>query len=143
MKNTDYINNLIKEKDELKDLCKSHSETILSLNREIAKLKINLSKKDVKIKSLEHNIGSVDVIDNTDTPNNDLKEEYNDLYMKYNELLKNYNELLKKSENNSKPKGGKLRSEYNELMRKYKEVVKKNDELTAYLEEIEKICDSD
>ena len=38
MKTVDYINTLIKEKEELKALCKSHVETIRTMKREISKL---------------------------------------------------------------------------------------------------------
>ena len=38
MKTIDYINNLIKENEDLKTLCKSHVETIRLMKREANKL---------------------------------------------------------------------------------------------------------
>ena len=49
MKTEDYINTLIKEKESLTTLCKSHVETIRLLNRRISKLNHDILIKDKKI----------------------------------------------------------------------------------------------
>ena len=46
MKTVDYINTLIKEKEELKALCKSHVETIRLIKKELSKLNTTISKKE-------------------------------------------------------------------------------------------------
>ena len=48
MNNVDYINILIKEKESLTELCKSHAETIRLMKREIGKLNNTILKKDKK-----------------------------------------------------------------------------------------------
>ena len=58
MKTVDYINTLIKEKEELKALCKSHVETIRTMKREISKLNNDILRKDRKIQNLEGDIKS-------------------------------------------------------------------------------------
>lgn len=141
MKTVDYINTLIKEKEELKTLCKRHVATIQALKRELVKIKVDITKKDKKIQSLENSLDGNKMQDNIDILNNEL----NDLRVKNNELLHNYELLLKRSEGESKTKGGsgKLKSEYNILKRKYDEVVKENEELKSIFDDIDKICESD
>jgi predicted nucleic acid-binding Zn-ribbon protein len=141
MKTVDYINTLIKEKEELKTLCKRHVATIQALKRELVKIKVDITKKDKKIQSLENSLDGNKMQDNIDRLNNEL----NDLRVKNNELLHNYELLLKRSEGESKTKGGssKLKSEYNILKRKYDEVVKENEELKSIFDDIDKICESD
>ena len=46
MKTIDYINALIKEKENLSALCKSHVETIRQLKMELAKLNNDVLKKN-------------------------------------------------------------------------------------------------
>ena len=53
MKTIDYINNLIKENENLKTLCKSHVETIRQLKRENEKLNNDVLKKNKEIKKRE------------------------------------------------------------------------------------------
>ena len=53
MKAVEYINSLIKERDELKDLCKSHVETIRTMKKEFIKLNNEIVRKDKKIQKLE------------------------------------------------------------------------------------------
>ena len=56
MKTIDYINALIKEKENLSALCKSHVETIRLIKRELVKLNHNMSKKDKQISELEEDL---------------------------------------------------------------------------------------
>ena len=54
MKTEEYINSLIKEKDHLSELCKSHVKTILLIKRELWKLNNTITQKDKKIHKLEN-----------------------------------------------------------------------------------------
>ena len=54
MKTIDYINALIKEKENLSTLCKSHVETIRLMKREMNKLNNIITKKDKRIQKLEN-----------------------------------------------------------------------------------------
>ena len=135
MKTIDYINSLIKEKDELKALCKTHVRTIHTLRKEIQDLKKVISKKDLEIKQIE----SQDNI----TDQNELesvKNELNMLGLKYNGLQNMYDDMLKNSSSKSL---NKLKTEYKKLQRKYEDTMRENEEYKRLFEEIESICDSD
>jgi chromosome segregation ATPase len=135
MKTIDYINSLIKEKDELKALCKTHVRTIHTLRKEIQDLKKVISKKDLEIKQIE----SQDNI----TDQNELesvKNELNMLGLKYNELQNMYDDVLKNSTFKSL---NKLKTEHKKLQRKYEDSMRENEEYKRLFEEIESICDSD
>lgn len=135
MKTIDYINSLIKEKDELKALCKTHVRTIHTLRKEIQDLKKVISKKDLEIKQIE----SQDNI----TDQNELesvKNELNMLGLKYNKLQNMYDDVLK---NSSFKSLNKLKTENKKLQRKYEDSMRENEEYKRLFEEIESICDSD
>ena len=135
MKTIDYINSLIKEKDELKALCKTHVRTIHTLRKEIQDLKKVISKKDLEIKQIE----SQDNI----TDQNELesvKNELNMLGLKYNKLQNMYDDVLK---NSSFKSLNKLKTEHKKLQRKYEDSMRENEEYKRLFEEIESLCDSD
>ena len=135
MKTIDYINSLIKEKDELKALCKTHVRTIHTLRKEIQDLKKVISKKDLEIKQIE----SQDNI----TDQNELesvKNELNMLGLKYNKLQNMYDDVLK---NSSFKSLNKLKTEHKKLQRKYEDSMRENEEYKRLFEEIEISCDSD
>lgn len=145
MKAVDYINTLIKEKENLTALCKSHVETIRLLKRENGKLNIDILKKNKKIRRLESNSDNVKMqneLENIKNELNNLKVEYSDLQNKYDDVLKK-NESPNTTSRKSKSDFNKMKSEYNELKIKYDEVVKKNEELMRIFDEIENTCNSD
>ena len=89
MKVIDYINSLIKERDELKELCKTHSETIRLLNKE-------LLKKDKKIQKLEK------TTDNTNTKKEldelfEINKEFESLKVNYENLQYMYNDVVEEN----------------------------------------------
>ncbi len=96
MKTSDYINSLIKERDNFKEICKSHVETIQLLNKE-------LIKKDKKIIKLEKDcLNSLDMNKQKQQKNkleiikselDALKKEYDELQHKYNDVVKENEEL--------------------------------------------------
>ena len=89
MKTEDYINSLINERDNLKEICKSHAETIRFIKKE-------LLKKDKKINKLEKdslNIKIQNELDIIKSELNALKEEYDELQHKYNDVVKENKEL--------------------------------------------------
>ena len=91
MKAADYINTLIKERDELKELCKTHVETIRLFQRD-------LIKKDKKIQKLESEIKSPSPNEKTQKELNDIKIELNNLKAEYKDLQNKYNILLVENE---------------------------------------------
>lgn len=144
MKTVDYINTLIKEKEELKELCKSHVETIRLLKREIGILNVTVLKKDKRIQKLEENKSTdVEKIQiELDTIKNELSIEKE----KYNELQSQHDDISQSKVNMRSQKSrelSKLKSEYNALKRKYEDVVSKNEALMRIFDEIESTCDSD
>lgn len=141
MKSIEYINNLIKEKENLKTLCKSHVETIRMLKKDIVNLNITITKKDKKIQKLESEYNNSN-IENVKNELVKLREDYADLQSKYNEVEQKNEKPNVKSQ---RDKNGlsKLKSDYNELKHKYEDVLKKNEELMRIFDEISKTCDSD
>lgn len=137
MKAIDYINALFKEKEELKELCKTNGETIHRLKREIGKLNATILQKDKKIQSLEN----YTTVANLENELNNLKEKYANLQNEYDSVLQqnvNPNTKTQKGKNDI----SKLRTEYNTLMKKYEDVVKENEELKSIFNEIEGNSDS-
>jgi predicted nucleic acid-binding Zn-ribbon protein len=96
MKALDYINNLIKERDEIKDVCKLHVETIRSIKKELVKLQNTISKQDKKIQRLENESDNIKTKNELDKVKNNfkkLKEEYKILQSKYNVVVNENKEL--------------------------------------------------
>ena len=96
MKTVDYINTLIKEKESLTALCKSHVETIRLIKRELGKLNNTITKKDKKISKLES--GSVNAktqkeLEKVKNELSKLKADYGDLQSKYNNVVRENAEL--------------------------------------------------
>lgn len=90
MKTADYINGLIAERENLKEICKSHAETIYSIRRELAKLNNALSKKDKKILKLENESINAKVqkeLNETKSKLSKLEIEYNDLKNRYDSVV--------------------------------------------------------
>lgn len=91
MKTIDYINTLIKEKEELKALCKSHAETIRLIKKELNKLNTTITKKDKKILKLESeslNVKTQKELDKVKSELKELKAKYDDLHTKYDEVVR-------------------------------------------------------
>lgn len=145
MKTEEYIKSLIKERDELKTLCKSHVETIRLIKRELVKLNHNMSKKDKQISELEN--GKIDV--SLQTEFNTVKDELNDLTKKYEELLQKYEKLqsdnksLNRKNTDLQNKFNKLNRKTEDLQLKYVSVSKQNEEYKSILDGIETICESE
>lgn len=142
MKTVDYINTLIKEKEELKALCKSHVETICTMKRELSKLKYDISRKDAKIKNLEGEIKSPNAklqreLDDTKNELSALKAEYEDLKNKCNTAKTPKVSSKVKNELNT------LKAEYEDLKNKYNAVVSENEEFKRIFDDIENMTDSD
>jgi hypothetical protein len=142
MKTVDYINSLIKEREELKDLCKSHVETIYKLNREMCDLKNIILRKDMAIKKFENNLNSNTLYTQTEFEN--LKNELSILQESYEDLRCKYDTVISETPNVKSKKGkselSKLRTEYNALKKKYESVVKENEELKSIFDEVERDC---
>jgi predicted nucleic acid-binding Zn-ribbon protein len=96
MKAVDYINRLIKERDEFKELCKKHVERINLMKREMIKLNNTNLKMYKKIQKLENESINIKTKNELDKVKNDfkhLKEEYKDLQSKYNDIVNENVEL--------------------------------------------------
>lgn len=117
MKAVEYINSLIKERDELKDLCKSHAETIRTMKKEFIKLNNEIVRKDKKIQKLENESLNIKTKNDLDKTKEDLKTLKDD--------FKNF------------------KKEYKDLQSKYDAVVNENMELKRIFEEIENTYDSE
>ena len=146
MKTVDYINTLIKEKEHLTALCKSHVETIRSIKRELAKLNSTITKKDMRIVELEGEIKTpinVMVQKELDAAKNELSQ----LRSEYDALLSKYNELkvqkAQRVSNKTKNELSQLKEAYDALQSKYDDVVKENTELKSIFDEIENLCESE
>ena len=137
MKTADYINTLIKEKEELKKLCISHVETIRLQKKEILNLNNIILRKDKKIKCLENG-----ELENVKNELNKLKIDYEDLQNKYIYIVSKYEGSDKKTRR-GKGDTSKLKAEYNALKSKYDDVVQKNKELIQIFDDIERTCDSE
>ena len=83
MKTIDYINSLIKERDEFKELCKKHVETIHSMKREMTKLNNKNQKQEKKILKLENESFNIKMKAELDKVKNELSE----LKIKYNAVV--------------------------------------------------------
>jgi chromosome segregation ATPase len=155
MKIEDYINTLIKERDELKNLCKSHVEKIILFQQD-------LIKKDKKIQKLESEIKSPNEKTQKE-PNDDIKIELNNLKAEYKDLQNKYNilfeenEYLKQNLNNDNVKTQKssnkssnkikselnnLKAEYKDLQNKYNILLAENEEYRRIFYDVENECDS-
>ena len=96
MKTIDYINALIKEKENLSALCKSHVETIRLMKREMNRLNNIITKKDKKILKLENESPNVKVQKELEKVKNELgvlKVEYDSLQSKYDTAMLENEEL--------------------------------------------------
>jgi chromosome segregation ATPase len=97
MKSTiDYINTLIKEKENLTALCKSHIETIRQIKRELNKLNSTITKKDKRILKLESESPNAKIqkeLDKVKNELNKLKKDYDLLQRKYNDAMSENAEL--------------------------------------------------
>lgn len=142
MKTIDYINSLIKEKEELTTLCKSHVETILTLKKEVKKLNTIILTKDKKIKKLESNSNSIEK-DELES----IKKQLNQFKLKYDKLKNEYDDVILTTpvEKHQKDTGelNKLKSEYKKLQRKCESIILENEEYKRIFDEMEKTCDSD
>lgn len=99
MKTVDYINILIKDKESLTELCKSHAETIRLMKREIGKLNSTILKKDKKIQKIENDKATLDekLKKELDKVKNELviaKTNYVDLKCKYDDAMKKIDEYV-------------------------------------------------
>lgn len=95
MKTVDYINILIKDKESLTELCKSHAETIRLMKREIGKLNSTILKKDKKIQKIENDKATLD--EKLKKVKNELviaKTNYVDLKCKYDDAMKKIDEYV-------------------------------------------------
>lgn len=96
MKAVDYINALIKERDEIKEICKSHVETIRLMKREMMKLNNTISKQEKRIQKLESesvNIKTKNELDNVKSDLKKMKADYKDLQNNYNAVVGENEEL--------------------------------------------------
>jgi uncharacterized protein (DUF3084 family) len=146
MKAVEYINELIKERDELKELCKKHVDTIRTKEKELIKLNNEISRKNKAFKNSES--GSETNVVNTQN-NHELeilKDDFNALEMKYNNLQSEYDTVV--NENNElnrfvndnkivKDNFDKLTKDYETLQSKYDKVVNENLELNNFFEEFD------
>ena len=90
MKVEDYIKSLTKERDGLKETCKTHVETICLLRSEIENLNNSIIKKDKKIAKLENESLNLKTQKELDKVKNDLKVlkiDYKNLKNKYNAAM--------------------------------------------------------
>ena len=87
MSSIDYVNSLIKERDELKQICKSHLETIRMMKRE-------LLKKDKRLSKLEKEQNNTKL----EKELNRIKADFETLNLKYNDLQQQYNEVVCENE---------------------------------------------
>lgn len=92
----EYINSLIKERDEFKDISKKHAETIRSLKIELKRLNRIISKSD-KQSNIDDdesiNIKSQKELDKVKNELKKLKADKKDLQNKYNDILLENEEL--------------------------------------------------
>jgi predicted nucleic acid-binding Zn-ribbon protein len=149
MKTADYINSLIKERDDLRTLCKSNAEMIRLQKQEISKLNGIISKKDKKLQEVQHLTINANLQEELNIAKNDLnrlRSEYADLQSKYdNDIKKNEMSIAKHNKETNKIKSelNKLKSEFNVLKDDYERVVKENAEYKCIFDEVEHECDSE
>lgn len=89
MKAIDYINALMKERDELKELCKTHAETIRLLNKELV-------KKDKKIQKLEKTTNNTNTQKELDELS-EINREFESLKVNYENLQYMYNDVVEEN----------------------------------------------
>lgn len=123
-KDIEYINSIIKERNELKQIYKKQSTEMLFMKRELRKLKNIISKKEK----------------NNPEPNSELNPEPNsepkpnfesDFFKAKKELNKAKNELKK------------IKAENKDLQNKYKTIMDENTELKNIIDEIQTVFLSD
>lgn len=114
MKAIDYINSLIKERDEYKEKCKKYSETIHFLK--------NRTDNDTPKNEVEDTV--IVQIPENESVNVKIQKELDKLDKVKNELKK-------------------LKAEHKELKSKYNDVVCENIELKRIFNEVETTSDSD
>ena len=110
----EYINSLIKERDEFKDISKKHAETIRSLKIELKRLNRIISKSDKQ--------SNIDNEESNDESINIKSQK---------ELDKVKNELKK------------LKADKKDLQNKYNDILLENEELKRIFNEMENVSDSD
>lgn len=110
----EYINSLIKERDEFKDISKKHAETIRSLKIELKRLNRIISKSDKQ--------SNIDNEESNDESINIKSQK---------ELDKVKNELKK------------LKADKKDLQNKYNDILLENEELKRIFNEMENLSDSD
>ena len=97
MKTMEYINSLIKERDEFKDISKKHAETIRSLKIELKRLNRIISKNGNQNNNIDNddsiNIKSQKELDKVKNELKKLKADKKDLQNKYNDILLENEEL--------------------------------------------------
>ena len=96
MKMEDYMNSLIKERDDFKELNKKHFETIHLMKREMTKLNntnLKLNKKIQKLENESINIKTKNELDKVKTELKDLKTAYKELQSMYNTVVNENVEL--------------------------------------------------
>ena len=93
----EYINSLIKERDEFKDISKKHAETIRSLKIELKRLNRIISKNGNQNNNIDNddsiNIKSQKELDKVKNELKKLKADKKDLQNKYNDILLENEEL--------------------------------------------------
>lgn len=142
MKTIDYIKNLIREKENLEELCKSHVETIRVMKRDIANLNNDLLRKKKKIHNLESEIKSPN--ENTQKELEAVKSELRILKEEYDTLQQKYDNIKpQKASNKAKSELSDLKAKYEDLKKMYDAVVCENEEYKRIFDEIEKLCDSE
>ena len=90
MKTIDYINSLIKERDEFKELCKKNVEIIHLMKKDLMKLNSIISKKDKSIQKLENesiNIKTKNELEKVKSELKKIKIDYKDLQSKYDTVI--------------------------------------------------------
>jgi multidrug resistance efflux pump len=97
MKTMEYINSLIKERDEFKDISKKHAETIRLLKIELKRLNRIISKNGNQNNNIDNddsiNIKSQKELDKVKNELKKLKADKKDLQNKYNDILLENEEL--------------------------------------------------
>ena len=90
MNSIDYINSLIKERDDLKKECKKHVETIYLLKQELLRLNRIISKNNKSVEKLEDesvNTKMQKELDKNKRELKKLKEAQKNLEIKYNDVV--------------------------------------------------------
>lgn len=115
-KDIEYINSIIKERNELKQIYKKQSTEMLFMKRELRKLKNIISKKEK----------------NNPEPNSEPKPNFESDFLK-----------AKKELNKAKNELKKIKAENKDLQNKYKTIMDENTELKNIIDEIQTVFLSD